>query len=176
MSKKSVILLTSVALLALVFLGRNSTPAKVSAAAEVQSAPSAASSSKPAPSPNANASKDKTEYEEKLSLILEGMPTLTQQKLKLDKAKEIHGFTAEEFAEGHKLAEIRKLSLQNEEFLPSTQNTYASCAERHDLANSVRAICFTRALEISIKLKNPQHIVGLNVPANIRELALKLHN
>lgn len=120
---------------------------------------------------------EKSAYEAKLETVLERMPTLSQQSFQRPgESNEIHGFLPEEFAEGHKLAQLRKLSLENENYLPSTQTTYAACAERSDLAEAVRAICFMRAMEISIKLKNPEHVVGLNVPVNVRELALKLVN
>jgi hypothetical protein len=120
---------------------------------------------------------DKAGFEAKMSRLMNEMPTLTTQaKPRADSNGEIHGFLPEEFLEGHKLAQLRKLTLENEEFLPSSQNAYAGCAERSDLAESVRAVCFMRAMEISIKLKNPEYVVGLNVPADVRELALKLVN
>lgn len=116
-------------------------------------------------------------YESSLNAILEELPTLTRARAPLaDNENQVHGLQADEFAEGHALAKLRKLSLENQKFVSSTQNAYATCAERTDLATSVRAVCFMRAMEISIKLNNPQTIVDLNVPANVRQLALQLVN
>jgi hypothetical protein len=120
---------------------------------------------------------DQSEYEVKLNSIIESMPTLnTVSEPRADSENQIHGLQADEMAEGHALAKLRKLSLENEKYISSTQNAYAGCAERSDLAQSVRAVCFMRAMEISIKLNNPQLIVDLNVPADVRRLALQLVN
>ncbi|MCC2680384.1 MAG: hypothetical protein K0R29_2960 [Pseudobdellovibrio sp.] len=121
---------------------------------------------------------DQTEYEEKLNSVIESMPTLnTVSEPRADSDNQIHGLQADEMAEGHALAKLRKLSLENEKYISSTQKAYAGCAERSDLAaQSVRAVCFMRAMEISIKLNNPQLIVDLNVPADVRRLALQLVN
>jgi len=120
---------------------------------------------------------DQGEYESKLSSIVDEMPTLNKaQGLRVDNENQLHGMQADEFAEGHALAKLRKLALENEKFISSTQKVYANCAERIDLAQSVRAVCFMRAMEISIKLNNPQLIVDLNVPADVRQLALQLVN
>jgi len=116
-------------------------------------------------------------YEAKLNDLLEELPTLTRaSEPRADTEKQIHGIQADEFTEGHVLAKLRKLSLENQNFMSSTQNAYANCAERSDLATSVRAICFMRAMEISIKLNNPKVIVDLNVPVDVRQLALRLVN
>lgn len=120
---------------------------------------------------------DQAQYESKLNSVLEEMPTLNNASApQADSENQIHGIQADEMAEGHALAKLRKLSLENEKFISSTQTAYASCAERSDLAQPVRAVCFMRAMEISIKLNNPQRIVGLNVPADVRRLALQLVN
>lgn len=116
-------------------------------------------------------------YEAKLKSLVEELPTLSRaREPRADNENQVHGLQADEFAEGHILAKLRKLSLENQKFMQSTQNAYASCAERSDLAVSVRAICFMRAMEISVKLNNPQAIVDLNVPANVRQLALRMVN
>jgi hypothetical protein len=127
--------------------------------------------------PAAPATEEQTRYEAQLTQVIEEMPTLTQQSQpKVDGDNEIHGLQADEFKEGQKLAELRKLSLANEKFVASTQTVYADCSQRQDFAASVRAVCFMRAMELSIKLKNPQFVVQLNVPADVRQLALKLVN
>lgn len=120
---------------------------------------------------------DQASYEAKLTTIIEQLPTLNRASEPVtDSESQIHGFQSDEFIEGHMLAQLRNLSLENEKFISSTQAAYATCAERSDLANSVRAVCFMRAMEISIKLNNPQLIVDLNVPAEVRRLALQLVN
>jgi hypothetical protein len=124
-----------------------------------------------------NSDEDKKHYEEQLAKILTEMPTLNQQsKPKADSDGDIHNLQPDEFKEGLKLAELRNLSLKNEKFLSSTQVAYADCSQRQDFAVTVRAVCFMRAMELSIKLKNPRYVVELNVPADVRELALKLVN
>ena len=176
MSTKPFVIFSFVALLALVYFGQsssteqaaNSTEKSTSVAVKILNRISAVGS---------DPSEAKTQYEAKLSQVLEEIPTLSQKSPpQVDGDGEVHGFVPEVFAEARKLAELRKLSLEHEELIPSTQATYAECAERANLSDSVRAICFMRALELSIKLQNPQYIVGLNVPANVRELALKLNN
>src|SRR5690606_28814547 len=48
-------------------------------------------------------------YESQLAAILDKMPTLNNQlPPRADEFNAIHGFQADEFAEGHKLAELRK--------------------------------------------------------------------
>jgi hypothetical protein len=124
-----------------------------------------------------NTDEEKKQYEEQLAKILAEMPTLIQQsKPKADSDGDIHNLQPDEFKEGLKLAEFRNLSLKNEKFLSSTQVAYADCSQRQDFAVTVRAVCFMRAMELSIKLKNPRYVVELNVPADVRELALKLVN
>ncbi len=126
---------------------------------------------------NTSVYEDQSKYEAKLAGIVDQLPTLNNASAPhADSENQIHGIQSDEFIEGHILAQLRKLSLENEKFISSTQKAYAGCAERSDLAQSVRAICFMRAMEISIKLNNPQYIVELNVPADIRQLALKLVN
>jgi hypothetical protein len=123
------------------------------------------------------ASAERTQYETRLSKILEEMPTLAKAATpQVDSDGDIHGFQADELKEAQKLAELRTLSLENEKFSASTQNVYADCSQRSEFSVSVRAVCFMRAMELSIKLKNPQNVVELNVPSDVRQLALKLVN
>lgn len=132
---------------------------------------------KTAPATETKKFAEQSQYEEKLAEIVNDLPTLNRASEPLvNSANEIHGFQSDEFMEGHKLAELRKLSLENEKFNASAQVAYSGCAERGDLSQSVRAICFMRAMELSIKLNNSQNIVELNVPTDIRQLALQLVN
>ena len=120
---------------------------------------------------------EKVSFEVKLKRIVDEIPTgANWSKPKTDADGDVHGFQADEITEGRKLSELRELTLKNENYISIAQQTYAECAEKDGFDKSVRAVCFMRAMEISIKLKNPEMIVGLNVPVDVRELALKLVN
>ena len=80
----------------------------------------------------------------------------------------------EELIEARVLGQLRKATFENPQHAARSQVVYAGCAERADLSNAVRAVCFMRALELSIKVKNPQTIAALEVPVQIRSLAQKL--
>lgn len=116
-------------------------------------------------------------FEIQLSQTMDQMPTLSQQKKpSFQDGAQIHGFIPEEFREAEILAKLHKLSAENMKYASLTQKTYAGCSERADLSNAVRAVCFVNALKLSLKLKNSQKMVMLDVPVNIREIARKIAN
>ncbi|MGZ3725874.1 MAG: hypothetical protein ACXWQQ_08735 [Pseudobdellovibrio sp.] len=120
---------------------------------------------------------EQKKFETQLKTIISQIPLNTlKEKPPMDEDGDIHGFLKDEIIEAKLLGKLRALTLEKPEFAASSQVTYAGCAERTNFSNSVRAICFGRALELSMKLKNPQMIVQLDVPLNIRNLARKIIN
>lgn len=130
----------------------------------------------------AQVSEDKSEpsaeqisFQNRLEDLMAQMPTLNNQaKPQTDAEGHIHGSIPEELIEARILGQLRKASYENPQHAARSQVVYAGCAERADLSNAVRAVCFMRALELSIKVKNPQTIAALEVPPQVRNLAQKL--
>jgi len=180
LNKKKIIVLSTLAFFAFIYISQTkttySTPTTNAPIAESKKTENAfLTILKTKVSESKTPSEAKDRYEQAMTKILQEMPTLTRQSPpKADNDNEVHELQPDEFKEGQKLAELRKLSLENEKFAAATQIIYADCSQRSDLAVSVRAVCFMRAMELSIKLKNPKTIVQLDVPADVRKLALKL--
>ena len=121
------------------------------------------------------ATAEQSSFQNRLEDIMVDMPTLTTQgKPKPDADGHIHGSLPEELVEARVLGQLRKVAFENPQYAARSQIVYAGCAEHADFSNAVRAVCFMRALELSIKIKNPQTISALEVPTQIRSLAQKL--
>jgi hypothetical protein len=120
-------------------------------------------------------SAEQISFQNRLLDIMTEMPTLaTQAKPETDAEGHIHGSLPEELIEARVLGQLRKAAFENPQHAARSQIVYAGCAERADLSNAVRAVCFMRALELSMKVKNPQTIAALEVPIQVRNLAQKL--
>lgn len=118
---------------------------------------------------------EQSSFQNRLEDIMADMPTLSAQaKPEPDSDGHIHGSLPEELIEARVLGQLRKATFENPQHAARSQVVYAGCAERADYSNAVRAICFMRALELSIKVKNPETIVALEVPVQIRNLAQKI--
>lgn len=118
---------------------------------------------------------EQSSFQNRLEDIMTSMPTLANQaKPEPDSEGHIHGSLPEELVEARVLGQLRKAAFENPQHAERSQVVYAGCAERVDLSNAVRAVCFMRALELSIQVKNPQTIAALEVPTQIRSLAQKL--
>lgn len=122
-------------------------------------------------------SAEQSSFQNRLEDLIAEMPKLSNQaKPQTDADGDIHGELPEEMIEARVLGQLRKATYENPQHATRSQVVYAGCAERTDFSNAVRAVCFMRALELSIKVKNPQTIAGLEVPSQIRNLAQKLIN
>ncbi|MBY0452385.1 MAG: hypothetical protein K2P92_05060 [Bdellovibrionaceae bacterium] len=120
-------------------------------------------------------SAEQSSFQNRLEDIMAEMPTLSAQRTpEADADGHIHGSLPEELVEARILGQLRKAVFENPQHAVRSQIVYAGCAERADLSNAVRAVCFMRALELSLKVKNPQTIAALDVPIQIRNLAQKL--
>lgn len=118
---------------------------------------------------------EQVSFQNRLEDLMAEMPTLNNQaKPETDVDGHIHGSIPEELVEARVLGQLRKAVFENPQHAARSQVIYAGCAERADLSNAVRAVCFMRALELSIKVKNPQLIAALEVPVQVRNLAQKL--
>ena len=118
---------------------------------------------------------EQSSFQNRLEDLIAEMPTLNNQaKPETDQDGHIHGAIPEELIEARVLGQLRKATFENPQHAARSQIVYAGCVERSDLSNAVRAVCFMRALELSIKVKNPQVIAALEVPFQVRNLAQRL--
>jgi hypothetical protein len=95
-------------------------------------------------------------------------------KLKIDKEADFHHMHPAILRAGMELGHLKEMWIHQPMERPLAFNFYEQCTFDQSLIESVRALCYVSAIEVSVYLKKTDKVLAWNVDSSIQDLASKL--